>query len=895
MLRLLLRERRFDVATLQRLRGAGDLDQALLAAGLGAPEIERYRAALRRGSEPGLGHIAGYELVARLGQGGMGAVYGAVHSVTGARRAIKVVHSLQPEALERFRREGVAQAQVDGHPNVLRVFGAGHEGGKAFLVMEIAEGGDLASRLAEGPMAPAEAAELIAQLADGLQHVHDHGILHRDLKPANVLFTASGRPLLVDFGVAQLLDVETLTRTHMLVGTPAYMAPEQVRALREEIGPRTDVYALGAILYECLTGGYMFADAGGGLEVLTMVLEREPQPPDEARPEVPAWLSLVCMKALAKDPEERFASAEAFAVALRAGRPVAAVGGGRSLRRAAALTSALVAVALGTGWVLRAPWAGTSGEPPSAAQVAALATRIHAGLYAARPLQDASEAADLRAELQRLEAAGAAGRLRVARAELLTWEGLLAHAEGRDADAQLAELARLEQAGELPLAAEVLRGLVKAQVTPETLAQSGLRRPELAGWRDQALARRAAESIELPDLAQALQLAEQIQAIDQLGDEARGRMLRGARRLLERYLVWLRGVKAYAKEAPDKPNFKAYRLLRLLHLLDPVNGVTGPEIDALLEFGLSRTRTVFWTAPRAAAFRPQDTELQVRVARHFVFLDDTTRPDRKLVAEGYLPFVERAYRGSPPGAVKWEMAALLGHVLRVAERYEEGVQRITQLLEGQAGLPAESRARLLAARGECWRLRGDHQRALADFDASLAESPLPLVRFRKAWALLRGPTPTQDQDELARREALAALRGIDLRHAGVSREERLAYPLAAVVVWRATLRLEAGFDQALEAIDRLLASTNQRAPYAGWLVRRAYVRLRCSPPQREGALADLQEALSSSGEKGPLSDLRKRSTRAIASVRAGGARSLRQVRALCDRLDRKRGVERGLP
>ena len=127
------------------------------------------------------------------------------------------------------------------------------------------------------------------------------------------------------------------------------------------------------------------------------------------------------------------------------------------------------------------------------------------------------------------------------------------------------------------------------------------------------------------------------------------------------------GTEQYLKEAPDKPNFKAYRLLRLLHLLDPVNGVTGPEIDALLEFGLSRTRTVFWTAPRAAAFRPQDTELQVRVARHFVFLDDTTRPDRKLVAEGYLPFVERAYRGSPPGAVKWEMAALLGHVLRVAD------------------------------------------------------------------------------------------------------------------------------------------------------------------------------------------------------------------------------------
>src|SRR5262249_38601135 len=152
-----------------------------------------------------------------------------------------------------FRREGRAIARLD-HPNIVRVFDCDEHHGRLYLVMEFLEGGSLKERLEDGPLAPAAAAELIASLAEAMQHAHERGVVHRDLKPGNVLFTPAGVAKVADFGLAKRLDSDSLaqTVTGTILGTAAYMAPEQAVGKVREIGPPTDVYALGAILYECL-------------------------------------------------------------------------------------------------------------------------------------------------------------------------------------------------------------------------------------------------------------------------------------------------------------------------------------------------------------------------------------------------------------------------------------------------------------------------------------------------------------------------------------------------------------------------------------------------------------------------------------------------------------------
>jgi serine/threonine-protein kinase len=316
--------------------------------------------------------VPGYEVEAVLGHGGMGVVYLARHLRLGRLVALKMAlagSSVGPNERERFRREAEAVAALR-HPNVVQVYDIGDADGRPYFTMELMEGGSLARKLSGTPQPVQQAAALLATLAGAVQAAHEAGVVHRDLKPGNVLLTAEGTPRVADFGLARRLDAdERLTLSGAIIGTPSYMAPEQARGDRGAVGPRTDVYALGAILYECLTGRPPF-HAGTAAATLQQVVAHEPVAPRRLNPSVPRDLETVCLKCLHKQPERRYASAAALADDLRRfreGLPIQArpVGWGERFWRwgrhkpaAAALVagSVLVALALiggGVGLVLK--------------------------------------------------------------------------------------------------------------------------------------------------------------------------------------------------------------------------------------------------------------------------------------------------------------------------------------------------------------------------------------------------------------------------------------------------------------------------------------------------------------------------------------------------------------
>jgi serine/threonine protein kinase len=219
-----------------------------------------------------------------------------------------------PQEAERFRFEAEAAARLQ-HPNIVQIYEIGIAGGCPFLVLEYLEGGSLEHRLQGRPLPPRQAAEMVRCLAAAMHCAHKHDIVHRDLKPANILLTADGVPKIADFGLAKLLGGEPgqtgragLTQTGSVLGTPNYMAPEQAEGRLGRIGPATDVYALGAILYECLTGRPPF-EAPTLLETLEKVRGEEPARPRQVHAEIPADLETICLKCLQKEPRDRFASA----------------------------------------------------------------------------------------------------------------------------------------------------------------------------------------------------------------------------------------------------------------------------------------------------------------------------------------------------------------------------------------------------------------------------------------------------------------------------------------------------------------------------------------------------------------------------------------------------------
>lgn len=269
-------------------------------------------------SPPPLRRLGDYDLLEEVARGGMGVVYRARQRSLDREVAVKVLrdHALaRPEDRRRFRAEAEAIARLN-HPRIVRIHEIGDEEGLAYFAMDFVAGGNLAERTRDGPLRPREAARVVVQVAEAVQHAHARGILHRDLKPSNVLLDLDGEACVTDFGLARPLDQgSSLTLTGQVLGTPGYMPPEQA-AGRGAVGPAADIYALGALLYHLLTGRPPFAGASVS-ETLRQVQEQEPVSPRLLNAEVPVDLASVCLQCLAKEERLRYPSAEALAADLR--------------------------------------------------------------------------------------------------------------------------------------------------------------------------------------------------------------------------------------------------------------------------------------------------------------------------------------------------------------------------------------------------------------------------------------------------------------------------------------------------------------------------------------------------------------------------------------------------
>ena len=262
-----------------------------------------------------LGDFGDYELLEEIGRGGQGVVYRAHQKSLNRTVALKVL-GLGPWTtethLKRFRREAEAAASLQ-HPGIVPIYEVGERDGQCYFSMKFVEGGQLDEVVRRAPISIRQAAELIAKVARTVHYAHEHGILHRDIKPGNILLDTKGEPQLTDFGLARLVEAEsTVTRTMEVMGTPSYMAPEQAAGETQNSANATDVYGLGAVLYQLLTGHPPFA-GGTTYETIKLLLETEPRQPRLLNPKIDRDLNIICLKCLEKDPKRRYSSALALA------------------------------------------------------------------------------------------------------------------------------------------------------------------------------------------------------------------------------------------------------------------------------------------------------------------------------------------------------------------------------------------------------------------------------------------------------------------------------------------------------------------------------------------------------------------------------------------------------
>src|SRR5438105_2092995 len=294
----------------------------LLETGLGSVEPERevnpdpstpLRTSLA--SSPMLMDFGDYELLEQIGRGGQGVVFRARQKSLNRTVALKVINLGQWASkahLKRFRLEAEAAARLE-HPGIVPIHEVGERDGSCYFSMKFIEGGQLDEVVKRTPMLIRHAAELITKVARTVYYAHQHGILHRDIKPGNILLDGKGEPHLTDFGLARLVETEsTMTRTLDGLGTPSYMAPEQAMGNNAAISSVTDVYGLGAVLYQLLTGQPPFA-GGATYETIKLLLDTEPKKPRLLNPKIDRDLSTICLKCLEKDPKRRYASALALA------------------------------------------------------------------------------------------------------------------------------------------------------------------------------------------------------------------------------------------------------------------------------------------------------------------------------------------------------------------------------------------------------------------------------------------------------------------------------------------------------------------------------------------------------------------------------------------------------
>jgi TolB-like protein/Tfp pilus assembly protein PilF len=359
----------------EELVGAPDASTVTLTVapdGSSAERVEANVAAAARQNKKAardvetLGELGDYELLEVVGRGGQGVVFRARQKSLNRTVALKMISvgSWATEAhLKRFRREAEAAASLE-HPGIVPIYEVGERDGSCYFSMRFVEGGQLDQVIKRKPMSIRQAAELISKVARTVHYAHEHGILHRDIKPGNILLDAKGEALLTDFGLARLVEAEsTVTRPKEVMGTPSYMAPEQAMGNNAAVSSATDVYGLGAVLYQLLTGHPPFA-GGTTYETIKLVLDAEPRQPRLLNPKIDPDLSTICLKCLEKDPKRRYSSALALAEDLEhwlKHEPILArhtgvfARGRKWVRRnpARALSAAsLVALAAASGWIV---------------------------------------------------------------------------------------------------------------------------------------------------------------------------------------------------------------------------------------------------------------------------------------------------------------------------------------------------------------------------------------------------------------------------------------------------------------------------------------------------------------------------------------------------------------
>jgi serine/threonine protein kinase/Tfp pilus assembly protein PilF len=262
-----------------------------------------------------LGELGDYELLEEIGRGGQGVVFRARQKSLNRIVALKVISLGQWASkthLKRFRREAEAAASL-AHPSIVPIYEVGERDGSCYFSMKFVEGGQLDEVVRRTPMSTRQSAELIAKVARTVHYAHEHGILHRDIKPGNILLDENGEPHLTDFGLARLLDAQSsVTRTIDVLGTPSYMAPEQAAVETTKLSKATDVYGLGAVLYQLLTGQPPFA-GGTTYETIRLLRDTEPRQPRQLNPKIDRDLSAICLKCLEKDPHRRYLAAAGLA------------------------------------------------------------------------------------------------------------------------------------------------------------------------------------------------------------------------------------------------------------------------------------------------------------------------------------------------------------------------------------------------------------------------------------------------------------------------------------------------------------------------------------------------------------------------------------------------------
>jgi len=340
---------------------AGSMDK--LSRGEATPARDREKGT--RAAEL-LGELGDYELLEEVGRGGQGVVFRARQKSLNRTVALKVISLGQWASkahLKRFRLEAEAAARLE-HPGIVPIHEVGERDGQCYFSMKFVEGGQLDEVVRRAPMSIRQAVELIVKVARIVHYAHEHGILHRDIKPGNILLDQKGEPHLTDFGLARLVETESsVTHTLEVLGTPSYMAPEQAVGNNATISSVTDVYGLGAVFYQLLTGQPPFA-GGTTYETIKLLLDTEPRQPRHLNPKIDRDLSTICLKCLEKDPKRRYASALALAEDLERWlkhEPIQArhIGiftrGRKWVQRnptSALLAACLVALAAAAGWIV---------------------------------------------------------------------------------------------------------------------------------------------------------------------------------------------------------------------------------------------------------------------------------------------------------------------------------------------------------------------------------------------------------------------------------------------------------------------------------------------------------------------------------------------------------------